>query len=232
MILCVAVLQAIRETWWSSNNNNNTADLVFVIGGEWKDIEEEVRIHSDILWLSSLNESDKFSDTLKTASFLQAVSGLSNHRHVVKAMDHSYIHISGIHSRLIEMERNHTIAMWGSFCGTGMRPGLVHLSDQEYDDYFLPEYCKGKAYVLSSDFVNCAVLQIPNTTLLSQDDAYIGLLGERCGLSREDFRGDLVMEWEDHMPVLRHDHFTAESMHKYHKLQILNHSQAWMKGGA
>jgi hypothetical protein len=200
----------------------------------------EFQEYGDILWIQYDNNvtnegiaNDPWIDTLKTASFLTLMdeithksnNNIMDYRYLVKVMDHSYVHIAGIESRLANLERNGNVsAMWGSNCGTGVRPGHLHLEEKEYSDYFFPEYCQGHGYALSREFVSCAAKHIPITKLLSSDDAYIGLLGERCGLTSDHFRSEAEMERNGQMPLMHHGMMDPESMRHYHTLQMLNHS--------
>lgn len=160
------------------------------------------------------------SFSLQVAAFLaiaDAQYGVK-YSHILKVTDHSYANLSAIRSDLLDKNRQN-IAMYGTQCGTGVRPSHVGVSEKEYSDYFFPQYCKGEGYALSRVFVRCAVSQIPQSRLVSLDDAYIGVLGERCGLEANHFHSGADVE-KGKVPSLQHNLETTAAMEEYHATQL------------
>lgn len=145
--------------------------------------------YNDTIWID-INETQESKTVLKTASFISlaedlATKGHFDYKHLLKVTDLSEVMVHGVMSRLDELGRNGTRPdKWGSICGTGTRPVHIGVPKEEYSDYFFPEYCKGEVFALSRDFVQCAVKHIPSTKYVRADGAFVGILGERCGITK------------------------------------------------
>ncbi|CAJ1934557.1 unnamed protein product [Cylindrotheca closterium] len=219
---------SIRSTW-----AKGSTDVFFVVAGPWEEIASEFQEHHDLVWIDNGGNGDNVNATnmlssLQVATFLTIadVQYGNHYSHILKVTDHSYAKLSAIRSNLFDNGRQ-KIAMYGTHCGTGVRPSHVGVSETEYSDFFFPQYCKGDGYALSRLFLLCAISHIPQSRLVSLDDAYIGILGERCGLEANQFHSGADVE-EGKMPLLQHDLKTTTAMEEYHGKQLnatlyLNH---------
>jgi len=211
---------SIRSTW-----GNGSGDKFFLVAGPWQEIVTEFQEYGDLVWINLPENGSGHSDnddnastmlsSLQVASFLNVAETKygDDYSHILKVSDHSYANLGAIRSQLVDNHKS--IAMWGNQCKTGVRPHHVGVPMTEYSDYFFPQYCKGVGYALSKLFVRCAVEQIPQSTLISLDDAYIGILGERCGLQENQFHSGADVE-NGKMPLLQHDLETSAAMEKHH----------------
>lgn len=179
--------------------SHTQVNVFFLVTGSWEEIASEFRKQQDLVWavagegatIQSETESALMT-TLQVASFMKLVDDYASslYSYLLRVPDDAYANLPGIQSQLSDYKYstlNTQVGMWGTNCRTGLRPVHIGIPETQYSDYFFPEYCKGKAYALSQHFVRCAAAHIAETRIVALDDAYIGLLAERCGLQASQF---------------------------------------------
>ncbi|CAJ1934558.1 unnamed protein product [Cylindrotheca closterium] len=192
----------IRSTWGKpdgfvsnekkgTTTNHTQVKVYFLVTGPWEEVASEFREHQDLVWIDQgtiATTMESSLASLQVASFIKLVDDYASdlYSYLLRVPDDAYANLPGIQAQLVEHQDNHT-GMWGTNCRTGFRPFHIGIPETQYSDYFFPEYCKGKAYALSQPFVRCAAAHIADTRIVSLDDTYIGLLGERCGLQESQF---------------------------------------------
>ncbi|KAL3940515.1 MAG: hypothetical protein SGBAC_004966 [Bacillariaceae sp.] len=203
-----------------TGSSKNCSDSNASSNRSWEEIASEFQEHHDIVWINLPEGAVGMSLSLQVATFLAIADAQygDEYSHILKVTDHSYAKLSAIRSDLLDKDRQN-IAMYGTNCGTGVRPSHVGISETEYSEYFFPQYCKGEGYALSRAFVRCAVSQIPQSRLVSLDDAYMGVLGERCGLEENHFHSAFDVR-QDKVPSLQHNLETTAAMEEYHAKQL------------
>lgn len=169
-------------------------NVFFLVSGSWEEVASEFGEHQDLVWMDQVVvpdaiDSSSWTTTLQVASFVKLVDDYLPflYSYLLRVPDDAYANLPAIQSQLLEQGNRKQIGMWGTNCRTGLRPFHLGIPETEYSDYFFPEYCRGKAYALSQPFVHCAAAHIAETRIVSLDDTYIGLLGERCGLQASQF---------------------------------------------
>mmetsp|Transcript_46291 Transcript_46291/g.112177 ORF Transcript_46291/g.112177 Transcript_46291/m.112177 type:complete len:740 (-) Transcript_46291:397-2616(-) len=201
---------AIRSTWGKpdgfvanedkkgATSNHTEVNVFFLVTGSWEEIASEFREHDDLVWIeqeegavpaTTESSSKALQTAFQVASFIKLVDDYASclYSYLLRVPDDAYANLPGIQSQLLEHNKREQVGVWGTNCRTGLRPFHIGIPETQYSDYFFPEYCKGKAYALSQPFVRCAAAHIAETRIVSLDDTYIGLLGERCGLEASQF---------------------------------------------
>lgn len=195
--------KTIRSTWGKPNGfeakdtsqrtDGPTVSVFFLVQCPWDEIAEEFGVHQDLVWIDpTVLHSDfvaRANATIQVASFLKLLDhyAAGKYTHLFRLPDTSYANFPGIRLQLSSHQNDTKVALWGTNCRTGLRPGHLGIPDSEYSDYFFPQYCRGKAYGMSEEFVHCAASHIGETRIISLDDVYIGILGERCQLESTQF---------------------------------------------
>jgi hypothetical protein len=204
--------------------NHTQVNVFFLLTGPWEEIASEFREHQDLLWIDQRVVPANMESTLtslQVASFIKLVNHYASdlYSYLLRVPDDAYANLPGIHSQLLEHKQDQ-IGMWGTNCRTGLRPFHIGIPETQYSDYFFPEYCKGNAYALSQPFVRCAAAHVAETRIVSLDDTYIGLLGERCGLQLSQFLSSSSrVKGDERLLKLN---FTQEGvMHRRHAQQQL-----------
>jgi hypothetical protein len=176
--------RAIRETW----KQLAPTSVFFVVCGNFADIEEEYEAHQDILWL---DKEDSYDDLpYKTQFLIQMVQAHTHeYKFLLKTDDDCFVNITKFNEAPELYTSSH---YWGS-CKSNMtgviRPGDTYLPGyhptfevtfEEYPYQFFPMYCVGAGFLMSKDFVDCAVYEIPFLRFFKFDDVATGMLAERC----------------------------------------------------
>lgn len=173
----------IRETW-----GDQQSGIFFIVSGPWEDIKKEHEEYQDIIWIEG--EEHVLLITYKTAMFLDVVNDMARelgleYTHVLKTDDDSYVAVARLQEMLSERQ---DIDFWGE-CAEYVRPfrdpdHKYYVSKEEYPKEYFPPYCQGGGIVFSRKMVECAATEMQNVNFLSMEDAWMGMVAERCGIYR------------------------------------------------
>jgi beta-1,3-galactosyltransferase 1 len=183
--------QSIRDTWAQNHS------VFFLVAGPWHDIEEEYKVHRDLIWLDEEEtyNGEKSVLTFKTLAFMKIVHVLSTSqnldiRYAFKTDDDSFVNVEYLHRYLLEMQHNEEYNYWG-WCQRKMFKPLRGKNDkwavsyETYPESHYPRYCQGAGFALSWKFINCAAGQgdhIANARFMPFEDVATGLIAQRCGI--------------------------------------------------
>lgn len=200
--------RAIRETW----KQLAPQSVFFVVCGDFAGIEEEYEAHQDILWL---DKEDIYNDLAYQTQFLiQMVQAHApEYKFLLKTNDDCFVNITKFNEAPEIYTSSH---YWGS-CKSNMtgiiRPGDTYLPGyhpkfevtlEEYPYQFFPLYCDGAGFLMSKDFVDCAVNEIPFLKHIKFDDVASGMLAERCHVLPVDAgQNKIQVAKEKHIPNTR-----------------------------
>lgn len=181
--------KAIRSTW-----ANGRKGVFFLVAGPWSEVAEEFEKYADLIWIDE--EENYFNIGHKTALLLKIVDQLTTelgvqYSYVLKTDDDSYVALDRLKAHLDFLEEAGTKPdYWGRCHGKRVEPdrrreSKYYISNDEYPEPFFARYCQGAGFALSRAFVHCAAASghIENTRHLKFEDVFVGLLGERCGVS-------------------------------------------------
>lgn len=181
--------QIIRQTWASkrSKSDKTSNTVLFVVGGPWKDIEDEYRQYHDMIWID-MEESFRLI-TYKTSMFLQVVAIMTSelnvtYSHVLKTDDDSYVAVNRLESFL---QQQPDMKYWGK-CKTWHTEPIrnpdsrYYVSAEEYPERQYPPYCTGAGVLIARDAVECMAQTMETARFLAMEDVFMGLLAERCGV--------------------------------------------------
>jgi hypothetical protein len=187
---------AIRNTWGQGNK------VFFIVAGKWNYIEDEYHKYNDIIWVDQ-PEIDKAtiwdhkgSLPFKTEIFLTVMSDHvikenSNVEYFFKTDDDYYIDVDLLQERINVKNKDDEfdpLNYWGQ-CIEKQIPSRDE-EDPEYTPYefypynFFPTYCLGNGYLLSKNFVKCAIdkAHTERSIYLRNEAQTVGLLAEKCGI--------------------------------------------------
>ena len=220
----------IRETW-----GDQQSGIFFIVSGPWEDIQKEHEEYQDIIWIEG--EEHVLLITYKTAMFLDVVNDMARdlgleYTHVLKTDDDSYVAMARLQEMLSERE---DIDFWGE-CALYVRPfrdpdHKYYVSKEEYPKEYFPPYCQGGGIVFSRKMVECAATEMQNVNFLSMEDAWMGMVAERCGIYRSQadpptqiriYRGNNNVDTDfrpanfDGGKIIQHRVIDAQDMRDHH----------------
>lgn len=192
--------QSIRKTWASDRNA-----VFFLVGGPWKEIEQEYQKHSDLIWIDEeeVYDGERSVLTLKTYSFFAIAYAAEEkynytYTHLFKTDDDSYVSLDALYDELrakdfgFTKQRKNTHDYFGQ---CQLKYPMVHREEEykwpirktTYPEPWFPRYCQGSGFGISKDFLSCAVSQhhIANVRFMPFEDVAVGMLAERCGFMTE-----------------------------------------------
>ena len=187
--------QMIRSTW-----GNNQKSVFFLVAGEWDKVSEEFFEHSDLIWIDTEEgyyntEEGYYGITQKTALFLVVVDQVTKllkteYSYALKTDDDSYVALDRIRKYLADLKelgKDYAGKFTAHDCVAPLRDpqNRYSVSFEEYPEPSFSQYAQGGGIFLSKKFVECASSEgnIANMRYLKFEDAYVGLLARRCGMS-------------------------------------------------
>ena len=187
--------QMIRSTW-----GKNQKSVFFLVAGEWDKVSEEFFEHSDLIWIDTEEgyyntEEGYYGITQKTALFLVVVDQVTKllkteYSYALKTDDDSYVALDRIRKYLADLKelgKDYAGKFTAHDCVAPLRDpqNRYSVSFEEYPEPSFSQYAQGGGIFLSKKFVECASSEgnIANMRYLKFEDAYVGLLARRCGMS-------------------------------------------------
>jgi len=182
----------IRSTWAKETS------VFFLVAGPWADVKEEYMQYKDMIWINEdeiyLGEQSVL--TYKTVSFFAIVQKYAldpkdgGFQYALKTDDDSYVKTKAIQSKIDnsikEGEKLHYFGHCPQFMVKPLREGDTKkwvMTYQTYPEPMFPLYCQGAGFILSREFIDCAVNNhhISNFRYMPFEDVSVGILAERCG---------------------------------------------------
>ena len=164
-----------------------------------KEIEKESTIHGDILRVNSTETyRDLVTKLLLTYEWVVAMDIKPDF--IVKADDDIYVKIPNL-VRWLQENSNPPTKLYAGLVLRNIEvirdpKNRWYLSEQEYQEKFYPEYCKGLFYILSGDLFPGIVNASKETEPFPIEDAYIALLVKKIGVTPKstgrDFFNNIV----------------------------------------
>jgi len=196
--------RTIRETW----KQLAPSSVFFVVSGDFANIEEEYKEYNDIMWL---DEADHHIDdgTYKTQFLFQIVNTYTtDFNFLLKTEDDCFVNITKFDTNQDE----YIISNFWGICNHDNskihRPGASYMPGNKeevtYDQYpslYFPPFCSGAGYLVSSEFLNCAVIEMPNLRYFKFDDVSTGMLAERCHIEPVDAGHDKIHAFSSAKPM-------------------------------
>ena len=198
---------AIRKTWCKEQIvQGESIRCLFVMGmlpSESDEVKEQLRYehlrYGDLL---RANFDESFQNlTLKVILGLKWISENCPHaKYLYKGDDDMFVNFNNIIS-FIKNQRGRGEAMTKLFLGSRMVQSTryssgkggpsrhadiserYHVPDTMYFGSYYPPYCSGGGYVMSTDTVPDMYRESLNTSLISVDDAFQGILAKKVGVT-------------------------------------------------
>lgn len=169
---------AIRNTW--AKDLPSKTVIRFSVGthgltnSQFTDLLKEEEQHSDMMFLSDLQESYHNLTRKVLYSFAWADKN-AVFSYVMKCDDDSFVLAKNVTRELNERQSMDSY-YWGFFNGRAnpKRKGKWHEKDWFLCDYYLP-YALGGGYVLSADLVHSVALNANRLQLYSSEDVSVGV---------------------------------------------------------
>jgi len=179
----------IRSTW-----ANGRPFVFFVVAGAWEQISKEFHTTDDLIWIDVKEEYHKI--TYKSAAFFAVVDRVTRelgttYDYAIKTDDDSYVALDRIEMFLTHLHKKNAVKYdYIGKCNAGVLPirnreHKYYTSLEEYPEKVFPTYCQGCGFIASSSFVRCLSSHhnIASVRYLKHEDAFIGLLAQRCGVT-------------------------------------------------
>jgi len=185
--------QAIRETWGISNEKVRFVFFMGKSGNQFIDllVQREHQQYGDIFQADY--EEDYRAITTKVVAMLVWATSLSS-KFILKSDDDMWVNIN----RLVHTLSISDISYGGFVIGgrVNRNPDHRHYTDPLF--YPFPKwvpYCKGGAYVFSSNLLQPILNAANHVPYLTADDAYVGLLMDKVGVRPKTIPGFQFMKF-------------------------------------
>lgn len=165
------------------------------MSGDFEDIKEEYELYKDIVWMDKVMRR---SDLTYETQFLFHVihSHVQEFNFLLKTNDDCFVNVT----KFIENPEVYSNTDYWGHCKPNSTISVTRQAESHMSGYdpnveftmegysypYFPRYCFGAGFLLSNDFVKCAVDEIASISYFEIDDVATGMLAERCHVEPVD----------------------------------------------
>jgi hypothetical protein len=187
----------IRNTWGSLMEPKS---ILFLVASEdpADDWTREMAVYQDLLVVNATEIYDGTATILpqKVQTFFHAASTvLPESRFIFKTDDDTFVHPHRLKTSLMKIRPEYWGWKWKRSPVIRNSTHKWYVSEEIYPHAQYPDYCAGAGYVMSRNFLKCAVTHLADTPFMPMEDVGTGILAQKCHVIAKHSTGVYDNDW-------------------------------------